>query len=61
MPLYEYKCADEHLTTKLVSHSAPEEQKEKQSCDECGKEATRIISLGSFELKGNWFKTKGSY
>lgn len=61
MPLYEYKCASEHLTTKLISHSLPEAQKEKQPCDACGEVATRIISLGSFELKGDWFKTKGSY
>ena len=61
MPLYEYKCEKEHLSTKLISHSTPEEQKETQPCDICGMVAKRIISLGSFELKGNWFKTKGSY
>lgn len=62
MPLYEFACRDcGGVTEKLISHSASDEEKEKQNCPECGGEAPRKVSLGSFELKGNWFKNKGTY
>lgn len=62
MPLYEYKCKDcGTVTTKLVSVSETEDNKEYQDCGHCGEVAKRIISSTSFELKGNWFKTKGRY
>jgi putative FmdB family regulatory protein len=61
MPLYEYKCNCGAIQEKLVSHSATEDEKERAHCKECRGVAKRIISLGSFELKGNWFKTKGKY
>jgi len=62
MPLYEYECKDcKTVTTKLINHSAPDDEKAAQECSHCGEMAGRRISLGSFELKGNWFKTKGTY
>ena len=62
MPLYEYKCKECHtVTTKLIQHSASEDEKEFQECSHCSEMAHRQISLGNFELKGNWFKNKGSY
>lgn len=62
MPLYEFECNDcKTVTTKLINHSAPEVEKEFQECSHCGEMAHRRISLGSFELKGKWFKTTGGY
>lgn len=62
MPLYEYKCNDcGTVTDKLISHSADETDKDFQECSHCGEMAHRIMSLSSFELKGDWFKTKGTY
>lgn len=59
MPIYEYKCPScNEVQEKLVRHSDPD--KEHALC-KCGGEAERIISLGSFELKGDWFKTTGKY
>lgn len=60
MPLYEYKCGEGHVTEKLVSITIPEEERDIQPCKECGRPADRIISQGSFVLKGKgWFKTGG--
>lgn len=62
MPLYEYECKDCHtVTTKLINHSAPEEEKEFQECSHCSEMAHRIISRTNFELKGKWFKTTKGY
>lgn len=56
MPLYEYTCPVDHVFERLVPVSAPEEEKETAECPRCGQIAQRQISLGSFILKGKWFK-----
>lgn len=62
MPIYEYKCAEGHITEKLISIRMSEEDQLIQECTLCGRPAGKIdISKGSFALKGNWFKTKGEY
>lgn len=62
MPLYEYECNDcKTITTKLINHSASDDEKDYQECTHCGEVAHRRISSCSFELKGKWFKTTGSY
>lgn len=62
MPIYEYHCSSCDLVQeKLVSHSEPEHEKMSKPCDQCAGPTEKVISLGNFELKGNWFKTKGTY
>jgi putative FmdB family regulatory protein len=56
MPLYEYHCANGHDFEKLVPMSAPEDEKETAQCPDCGANGQRHMSVGSFILKGRWFK-----
>jgi putative FmdB family regulatory protein len=55
MPIYEYRCSEcNSVFEKLQSFAAPQICQ----CPECGKEANRIVSLGSFILKGTgWYVT----
>ena len=55
MPLYEYKCSNcQHQFELLQSFSADKNQE----CPECGSVANRLLSLGSFILKGGgWYAT----
>ncbi len=55
MPIYEYHCPNCHVDfEKLQSFSASKTF----PCPECGHEANRIVSLGSFILKGTgWYVT----
>lgn len=61
MPIYEYKCQNDHEFEKLVPVSATEEEKEILECPECGTEAQRQVSKASFILKGKWFRNSGGY
>lgn len=51
MPVYEFECADGHITEKLVSMGTKNTR-----CTKCKKKARKIISPCSFELKGGgWY------
>tara|TARA_R100001463_G_C3485258_1_gene217402 strand:- start:216 stop:404 length:189 start_codon:yes stop_codon:yes gene_type:complete len=53
MPIYEYKC---EVCTHLEESIEDIDTKEIQ-CPVCDSKAKRIISLSSFELKGDgWYK-----
>ena len=61
MAIYEYNCEEHGLFERLVKMSDADQL---QQCPVCGKEYHRnetISSGGSFQLKGDWFKTKGTY
>lgn len=61
MPIYEFACECGHITEKLIRTSNKEIDWEFQKCEVCGELAPRIISQGSFKLKGKWFKSSGEY
>lgn len=61
MALYEYKCEDDHLTTRLAKISDPDEPKKETICEICGKSAKHVLSSTDFKLKGKWFKNAGGY
>ena len=51
MPVYEFECADGHITEDLVSMGTKHVK-----CHKCNKKAKKIISPCSFELKGGgWY------
>jgi putative FmdB family regulatory protein len=51
MPVYEFECADGHITEKLVPMGTKNTR-----CTKCKKKARKIISPCSFELKGGgWY------
>ncbi|MBI3794120.1 MAG: zinc ribbon domain-containing protein [Nitrospinae bacterium] len=55
MPIYEYAC-DKCKVVKEITHGISEKKSPK--CPKCGKVMKRIMSLGSFQLKGTgWYKT----
>ncbi len=56
MPIYEYHCLEcDTKFEKLQSFSAGKTC----NCPDCGKTAKRVISLGSFVLKGSgWYVTE---
>ncbi|MGB3974982.1 MAG: zinc ribbon domain-containing protein [bacterium] len=56
MPLYEYKCSKcDHVFEKLESFGA----EPVNVCPKCGAKAKRVLSLGSFILKGGgWYATE---
>lgn len=55
MPLYEYKCSEcKHHFELLQSFNA----EKTQACPVCGSKSDRLMSLGSFVLKGGgWYAT----
>ena len=59
MPIYEFECNKcNNVFEKILPYK---KRNKKQKCD-CGNMAQkRDISLTNFQLKGNWFKTKGEY
>lgn len=61
MPIYEYRCPKcEKVVDRLVSYSNADDQK--CDCSENAKlERTDGIHATNFSLKGNWFKTRGTY
>lgn len=59
MPIYEYQCP-KCKTAKELQHGMSESPKVK--CPACKATMQRVISVNSFQLKGDgWFKTSGSY
>ena len=61
MAIYEYTCPEHGLFEKLVKMSDSDKP---QPCPVCGEMFLKndaISSSGSFQLKGDWFKTKGTY
>jgi putative FmdB family regulatory protein len=51
MPVYEFECADGHITEELVPMGT-----KNTLCTKCNKKARKIISPCSFELKGGgWY------
>ena len=59
MPIYEYQCP-KCKTAKELRHGMSESPKVK--CPACRAAMKRVISVNSFQLKGDgWFKTSGSY
>lgn len=59
MPIYEYQCP-KCKTAKELQHGMSESPKVK--CPACKASMRRVISVNSFQLKGDgWFKTSGSY
>jgi putative FmdB family regulatory protein len=55
MPLYEYQCETCAKTFEVIQKfsDAP-----LTSCPDCGKQVEKLMSLGSFQLKGNgWYNT----
>ncbi len=61
MPIYSYKCLEcENKEDRIVKWSNADEQVCK--CKEGAKmEREDIIHAPSFQLKGTWFKTRGTY
>ena len=60
MPVYEFECANGHITEELVPMGT-----QRTTCSKCNKKARKIISQCSFELKGGgWYadgySSKGS-
>ena len=60
MPVYEFECANGHITEELVKMGT-----KTTTCSKCRKRAKKIISQCSFELKGGgWYadgySSKGS-
>ncbi len=51
MPVYEFECTNGHVTEKLVAMGTKHTQ-----CKKCKKNAKKILSACSFELKGGgWY------
>jgi putative FmdB family regulatory protein len=51
MPVYEFECADGHITEELVRMGTKTTR-----CPKCNKTAKNIMSQCSFELKGGgWY------
>lgn len=54
MPIYNYICKCgrdwEEFFTSI------KKGQEKAKCGDCGRMAKRVPALGSFKLKGKWFK-----
>ena len=51
MPVYEFECAEGHITEELVPMGT-----KTTHCTKCNKRAKKIISPCSFELKGGgWY------
>ena len=51
MPVYEFECANGHITEELVAMGTNHTR-----CTKCKKKAKKILSACSFELKGGgWY------
>ncbi|WP_022850781.1 FmdB family zinc ribbon protein [Limisalsivibrio acetivorans] len=57
MPIYEYKCSSCGEVTEMMEKiTSDQNQKE---CPKCGGEASRIMSVTSFQLKGGGWYNQG--
>lgn len=55
MPLYEYKCDHCQKTFEVIQKFSDSPLSE---CPDCGKSVEKLMSLGSFQLKGSgWYNT----
>jgi len=53
MPIYEYECEQCHKITEAWQHLTDEPL---ATCQECGGELRKLISMSSFQLKGGgWY------
>ena len=55
MPIYEFRCTEcDEVSEEMLSFK---DKKKTIKCPVCGNKAERILSLGSFHLKGSgWYK-----
>ena len=55
MPIYEFRCTEcDEVSEEMLSFK---DKKKTIKCPDCGNKAERILSLGSFHLKGSgWYK-----
>ena len=52
MPIYVYKCSEDHRNEVLVMRPTDEPEK----CEECGKPVERTMGVSAFHLKGGgWY------
>jgi putative FmdB family regulatory protein len=55
MPLYEYKCGSCQKTFEVIQKFSDTPL---TSCPDCGQTVEKLMSLGSFQLKGSgWYNT----
>ncbi len=53
MPLYEYECVSCEKIIEIIQKFSDDPLK---TCPECGKSVKKLMSLGSFQLKGTgWY------
>jgi len=55
MPLYEYQCENCQKTFEVIQKFSDVPLRD---CPDCGKSVEKLMSLGSFQLKGSgWYNT----
>ena len=55
MPLYEYRCETCQKTFEVIQKFSDSPLSQ---CPDCGKSLEKLMSLGSFQLKGSgWYNT----
>ena len=55
MPLYEYRCNNCQKTFEVIQKFSDSPLTD---CPDCGKSVEKLMSLGSFQLKGSgWYNT----
>lgn len=55
MPLYEYRCETCQKTFEVIQKFSDNPLSQ---CPDCGKSVEKLMSLGSFQLKGSgWYNT----
>jgi len=55
LPVYEYKCVNEH--TEIVTISIQDEHKVPEKCGQCGENLVRLFGTPSLQFKGTgWGK-----
>ena len=56
MPIYEYQCEDCEVTVEAIQKFSDDPLTE---CKECGGKLKKLISAGSFHLKGRGWSKDG--
>lgn len=55
LPVYEYKCVNEH--TEIFTESIQVEHKAPEKCSQCGEDLVRLFGSPSIQFKGTgWGK-----